>query len=247
MAVTTGPALAAGLAGLVVLLAVLASTVGLGRPAMAVGLGCGVALGLLVRWGLERSPTGRLGPGDLVTLTRGALACGVAALVAESFVTGPAVATLVGLTAVALLLDAVDGPVARHSSTVSRFGAWFDGETDAFLMLVLSVYVARAAGPWVLAIGATRYLFAAAGLLWPWLRGRLPYRYWRKVVTAVQGVVLCVAAAGVLPPGARDAALAFALVLLAESFGRDVVWLGRHRPAAAGGTDPDRSTVARQR
>ena len=59
----------------------------------------------------------------------------------------------------------------------------------------------------MLAIGAARYVFLAAG--WPlqWMRAPLPPRYWRKVVAATQGIVLTVAAAGVLPPARDDGAL----------------------------------------
>ena len=52
---------------------------------------------------------------------------------------------LVGLTAVALALDGVDGRVARRTETVTAVGARFDMEVDAFLILVLSVYVAAPA------------------------------------------------------------------------------------------------------
>ena len=93
---------------------------------------------------------------------------------------------LVALTAVALVLDAVDGWVARRTETASALGARFDMEVDAFLILVLSVYVARSAGAWVLAIGAARYAFVAAGWLLPWLRGSPPPRYWCKVVAATR-------------------------------------------------------------
>ncbi len=94
------------------------------------------------------------------------------------------------------------------------------------------MYVSRSAGAWVLAIGAARYVFLAAGWLLPWMREQLPPRYWRKVVAATQGVVLAVAAADVLPPALTQAALVVALGLLAESFGRDVWWLRSHRHAA---------------
>jgi phosphatidylglycerophosphate synthase len=188
-----------------------------------------------------------LGPADWVTLSRATLAVGVAALVAASFAGPVPVALLVALAAVALALDAVDGWVARRTGTATELGERLDGEVDAFLILVLSVYVARSAGVWVLAIGAARYAFLAAGYVMPWLRGSLPPRYWRKVVCAAQGVVLTIAAAGVLPRGIADAALAGALVLLAESFGRDVVWLwGRRREevsesAADANDDPSSS------
>ena len=94
------------------------------------------------------------------------------------------------------------------------------------------MYVARSAGAWVLAIGAARYAFLAAGWLLPWMRAQLPPRYWRKVVAATQGIVLTIAAADVLPLALTQAALLAALALLAESFGRDVGWLWIHRHAS---------------
>ncbi len=189
-----------------------------------------------------RTARATLGPADWVTLTRATLAVGVAALVIASF-SGPIpVALLVSLAAVALALDAVDGWVARRTGTATELGGRLDGEVDAFLILVLSVYVARSAGVWVLAIGAMRYAFLVAGYVAPWLRVPLPPRYWRKVACAAQGIVLTVAAAGVLPQGVADVALAGALILLAESFGRDVVWLwGKRRedsPGSAADADP---------
>jgi phosphatidylglycerophosphate synthase len=205
---------------------------------VAIGLACGAMLGIAVGRGMARSAADAFGPADLVTLTRAMLACGTAALVAQSFLDPPPVPVLVSLAVVALVLDAVDGRVARRTGTASAFGARFDGEADAFLMLVLSVYVARSWGAWVLAIGAARYVFAVAGWALPWLRRRLPFRYWRKVVTAVQGVVLTYAAADLGPPAVTYAALGVALALLTESFGRDVLWTWRRRSAPGTATSP---------
>jgi phosphatidylglycerophosphate synthase len=175
------------------------------------------------------------GPANRVTLLRAVLVCVVAVL---TFVAVPGgTPLLVGVAAVALVLDGVDGWVARRTRTASAFGARFDLEVDAFLILVLSAYVARSAGWWVLLIGAARYLFVAAGRAWPWLRGTAPPRPWCKVVAVVQGVVLTVVAADVLPLGWARLALLVALVLLAESFGREVweLWkaTGRDGRAAA--------------
>lgn len=75
----------------------------------------------------------------------------------------------------------------------------------------------------------------AAGRLLPWLRGPLPPRYWRKVVAATQGIVLAAVAAGVLPALVATAAVAAALALLTESFGRDVLWLWHHEPVQPAG------------
>lgn len=227
--VATGTGLAANLAALAGLLAGLTITVGLGATAWVVGIACALVVGATVTRALARRGVVALGPADLVTLFRATLTCGAAALVTDAYLAEPATTTLVGLAVVALVLDAVDGPVARRTRTTSDFGAIFDGEVDALLMLVMSAYVARPYGAWVLLIGVLRYAFAVAGWALPWLRGRLPFRYWRKVVTAVQGVVLTVAAAAVVPPVLMYAALVVALALLAESFGRDVWWLWARR------------------
>ncbi|HET6968985.1 MAG TPA: CDP-alcohol phosphatidyltransferase family protein, partial [Ornithinibacter sp.] len=144
---------AVGLVGLVGLLVVLWATTGLGGAGWVVGLGCGTVLvGALVR-GLARAGRETLGPADLVTLGRALLACGVAALTAESLLGHDVSPALVALTVPALALDAVDGRVARRTGTVTAFGGRFDGEVDAFLILVLSVAVAPATGWWVLAAG----------------------------------------------------------------------------------------------
>ena len=133
------------------------------------------------------------------------------------------------LAAVALCLDAVDGWVARRTGEVTELGARFDGEVDAFLILALSVYVAPECGWWVLAIGAARYLFLAGEWLLPWMRAPLPPRRWRKLVAATQGIVLTVAAAGVLPRALAQALLLAALALLTASMAQCTWWLWRRR------------------
>jgi phosphatidylglycerophosphate synthase len=221
--------LAANLVSLLALLTALDVSAGIGGAGWAAGSICGVAVTTAVTRGLPGCRAQMLGPADLVTLTRLTLSCAIAALVAESFVHPITASTVVALAAAALLLDAVDGQVARRTRTASRFGAWFDGEADAFLMLVLSVYVASSMGPGVLLVGAARYLFAMAGWVLPWMRAPLPPRYWRKVVTAIAGIVLAFASANLGANEATYAALGLTLGLLAESFGRDVWWLWRHR------------------
>ena len=132
----------------------------------------------------------------------------------------------------------VDGRVARRTGSVTPLGARFDMEADAFLILVLSVAAAPAAGWWVLAIGLARYALFAAERVWPWLRTPVPPRYWRKVVAAVQGVCLSLVVAGLLPTLEAVALLVAALALLAESFGRDVVWLVRRQQVTAAAREP---------
>jgi phosphatidylglycerophosphate synthase len=219
----------AGLIAQVLLLAALAAIVGLSGAGWVGGITCGVIADAALARGLSRYGVEGLGRADWVTLARATLAVGVAALVADSFDRPARVTMLVSLSALALALDAVDGWVARRTGTAATLGAQFDGEVDAFLILILSVYVARSAGAWVLAIGVARYAFLAAGWTLTWMRAPLPPRHWRKVVAATQGIVLTVAATGVLPRSLTEALLVAALALLAESFGRDVWWLWGHR------------------
>jgi phosphatidylglycerophosphate synthase len=220
---------AVGFLALSGLLTALGTTNGLGAAAWAVGLACAAVIDMAVVRGVVRSGGETLSPADLVTLIRAMLSCGVAALTTELLLGRSVLAPLVSIAVVALALDALDGWVARHTRTSSAFGARFDGEVDAFLIGVLSVVVARELGAWVLAIGAMRYVFGVAGWALPWLRRALPFRYWRKVVTAVQGVVLVVVAADVVPRWMSVSALVLALTLLVESFGRDIWWLWRSR------------------
>ncbi|MDG4765705.1 CDP-alcohol phosphatidyltransferase family protein [Solwaraspora sp. WMMD406] len=211
------------------LLTALAGTVGLGVAGWLAALAYGVATWALLTRALQRSDVAGWGPADTVTLARGTLVGVVTALVADSFFDPVPVALLVALAAVALAMDGVDGQVARRTGTSSRLGARFDMETDSALVLVLSVFVAVSVGWWVLAIGAFRYVFAAAARAWPWLRAPLPPRYGRKVVAAAQGIALVVASAGVFPVGWTAVGLAAALATLIWSFGRDVHWLWRTR------------------
>lgn len=223
----------AGLAGTVLILAVLAGTVGIGGAGWLVGLASGLALNLALARALWRDPSAGLGWASWITLARATLAVGVAALTAASFELPLATATLVTLASIALVLDFVDGWLARRTATESALGAKLDGEVDAFLILVLSIEVAPEVGGWVLLIGLARYVFLAAGWVYPWLRAPLPRRDWRKTVTASQGVALVIAASGAPPLAVSRILLAVALALLAESFGRDVWWLRRHRDEAS--------------
>lgn len=205
-------------------LALLAAVVGVGVVGLGLAVLVAVVAAVLVVRAAARAGVPTLGPAGSVTLARGALVVAAVALVGRD----TASAALVTLTVVALALDGVDGPVARRTGTASALGARLDVETDALLLLVLAVHVALVTGaPWVLAVALLRYAFVAAARVLPWLRGQLPVRRSAKVVAALQGVALIVAAAGVLPVGVELALVAVALVALVWSFGVSVVWLWR--------------------
>lgn len=139
--------------------------------------------------------------------------------------------TIVVVATVGAVLDAVDGPLARRSGRTSPFGARFDMETDAFLILTLSVLVWRMdkAGAWVMASGALRYLFVAGAWIWPWLNGDLPPSRRRQTVCVVQIVALILALTPVVPPSLSAPLSAAALALLVWSFWTDVAWLRQAR------------------
>jgi hypothetical protein len=68
----------------------------------------------------------------------------------------------------------------------------------------------------------------------PWLSGALPTRCSAKVVAALQGVVLVVAAALVLSRPVATALVVAALVALVWSFAQSVAWLWRARAVRTG-------------
>ncbi|MDT9695497.1 CDP-alcohol phosphatidyltransferase family protein [Streptomyces sp. P17] len=211
----------------ILVLTLLGTAIGMGPAGWLTGLAFAVATWAVLSRALHRSRLRSFGPANRVTLGRSILVGGVTALVADSFQSPPPLTLLVGLTAVALILDGVDGKVARRTGTSTALGARFDMEVDAFLILVLSVYVSVAQGPWVLLIGAMRYGFVAAARFWPWLNAPLPPSTARKTVAAFQGVFLLLAASGLLPHLVEFGVVATALAALVWSFGRDILWLWR--------------------
>lgn len=93
---------------------------------------------------------GGLGLANAVTLIRLILLLGTATLFPSAW----------GF-ALVLVLDGVDGFIARTFDEGSAFGAHFDMETDALFAALLSVTLAPAT-PWVLIAGALRPLFVLA-------------------------------------------------------------------------------------
>jgi len=230
---------------LVALLAVLTGVAGLRPPGWLAALGFAVAGWAVLAEALPRYGVRRFGPADIVTLGRSVLVGGVVALLVDTGHPRGSVWPLVVIASVALAMDAVDGKVARRTGTASEFGARFDMEVDAFLILVLSAFVATELGWWVLAIGAMRYVFVAAARLWPWLRAPLPVRMSGKAVAAAQGIVLTLAT--VLPHTAAVVLVAVALATLTWSFGHDIRWLHRHRDTAPAAAPAEQGESPRRR
>lgn len=184
---------------------------------------------MLILQGLpDHHPFQSMGPANLTTAARGVLVALLVALIGERM-TGPVQYLALSLASTATALDGLDGWLARRSNTSSRFGARFDMETDALLILTLATLTWQLgkAGVWVLLSGALRYLFVLAGLAWPWMRQPLFASFRRKAVAAIQTVALLLAIAPFVPPAASAAIAGVALLALALSFLIDVMWLRR--------------------
>jgi phosphatidylglycerophosphate synthase len=185
----------------------------------------GAVLLWLARW--SAGPT--FGAANAVTLVRAVLVLLLLAALGSA-VTSALGWLLVAVAIVAVALDGVDGALARGRGEQSDFGARFDMETDALLILVLAALVWQhdKAGAWVLLAGLLRYLFVAASYAWPWLSASLPPSRRRQAVCVVQ-IASLIGALAPLIASPASAALALAgLALLVWSFGVDVAWLARH-------------------
>jgi phosphatidylglycerophosphate synthase len=173
-----------------------------------------------------RHPFARFGLANQITAVRALLVALVVASIGEPVEeTVAAGAVVLGL--LATLLDGVDGWLARRSGTTSEFGARFDMEVDALLILALAALVWRheKAGAWVLLSGLLRYLFVIVGLALPWLAEPLPFSRRRQTICVVQIGGLMLALTPAIPPLASTLLAGIALAALCYSFLVDTLWL----------------------
>jgi phosphatidylglycerophosphate synthase len=126
--------------------------------------------------------------------------------------------------AVVFALDYIDGWLARRANGTSEFGARFDMETDALVVLVvdLELYLRGEFGPWILLTGFLRYAYVVCVALVPPRSGEVPRSKfgWRAFGTLVIGLSLALALPG--PVGTVGAAIGTAAVTL--SFARSFHW-----------------------
>ncbi|MBM3515047.1 MAG: hypothetical protein FJX59_15245 [Alphaproteobacteria bacterium] len=187
-----------------------------------------LAIGLTLIW--RHKPGDRpFGAANAVTTIRLLMACGLSGLMAASLaqpLSDDLAWSVAALAMAGLLLDGLDGVLARRFDSSTDFGARFDMEVDAFQILVLSILATTMdkAGAWIIAAGLARYLFVGAGLIWPVLMTPLPPSMRRKGVAVIQGVGLAVLAAPILVPPVSSAVAALTLILLLWSFAIDIFW-----------------------
>lgn len=189
-------------------------------------LGFGAAL--IVAFAEKSGTSASFGPANRVTLGRGAMVAMLLAMIGESGSSQGAWFVVIVASTVGAL-DGVDGWLARRHGDASEFGARFDMETDALLILTTTVLAWQygKAGPWILAGGLMRYVFVGASYLMPWMRRELPSSRRRKTVCVVQtfSLIICLAPPLAHPMSAVVAATG--LAFLTGSFAIDVMWLVR--------------------
>ena len=204
----------------------------LGLSVVSLAIASLLVMGAVVLIQLPRHyPFGHFGLCNAITLSRAALVCWLAGLIAapQSLFVAPFGWAVVGVAGLTLLLDGADGWAARKSGLMSKFGARFDMEVDSLFAIVLATLVWQSGkvGAWILLLGFFRPLFILAGLMMPKLTGPLPESWLRKLVCVIQIAVLAaLLAPAIVEPQAVWLA-AFALGLLVLSFARDVTWLIR--------------------
>ena len=195
-----------------------------------------IAIVAATRISTGNHPHATFGAANYVTSARAALVALVAGFVGERGDVAVA-ATAASLATAVTVLDGLDGWLARRSRMPSAFGARFDMEVDALLILALSMlaWTNDKAGAWVVASGLLRYLFVVAGWIWPWMdRPLLPSRR-RQTVCVIQIIALIAVVTPLVTPPLSTVIAAAALAVLVASFAVDTSWLieRRRQPVSA--------------
>jgi len=161
------------------------------------------------------TPSGRFGLANAVTAAR-LLVLLTLTLPAHVL---PAWSALM-ITLLILALDLLDGWLARQRGDASAFGAHFDMETDALLVLVvtLRLWLGQGDPPWVLISGCLRYGYVLWLWGWPGSGREAPRSRLGRGAFALLMLTLC---SGLVLPGfAGHVAVALGTLVVSLSFAR---------------------------
>ena len=201
-----------------------------------------IILGLALR-GLKWHPHSRYGAANCITTARASGTALVAAIIpiasplnvqlsadvldTQILFAEYALWLITVFIVVLLILDGLDGYLARRSALMSQFGARFDMEVDALLILVISVLIWQSGevGIWIVSLGLMRYFFVAASLVYQPLAAELYPSLRRKTVCVIQLVVLCAIVSPVIHAPLSGVLGVIGLICLIASFARDIRWL----------------------
>lgn len=175
-----------------------------------------ISFGVLLWLGRDvYTPSGRFGWANRITALRLFALLSLTLPLAEALEPWP---LLVILTVLAL--DLLDGHLARAFGDASLFGAHFDMESDAQLVLVvtLHLWLGKGMGAWVLCAGLLRYLYVIWLWLWPGLRREAPRSRLARAAFALTMTGLC--GGLLLPPPWSSASVWCGTVIVTWSFAR---------------------------
>ena len=194
-------------------------------------------IGALVFWYLPRHHCHeQFGLANSVTLLRAALVSWLAGFIFEpEIIRDPIFAwSLMSAGFVVLLLDGVDGWLARKTGQSSSFGARFDMEIDSLFAIVLALMVWQTGkiGAWVLLLGLPRPIFVVVAWFVPYLSNPLPESRARKTICVIQIAALVALLAPIFDAQINRLVALSVLALLAWSFWRDTRWLMSNRVAS---------------
>jgi len=145
------------------------------------------------------TPGGSFGWANLVTSLR----LGLVLLLLTAFHGAPRpLGALVVITSFAL--DGLDGWLARRTGQASAFGAHYDMEVDALLVLAVALELRQAGGygVWILISGLWRYLYVLCVAWLPPRGGEAPRS---RLGRSAFGILICCLAAGLAFPGSTGA------------------------------------------
>jgi phosphatidylglycerophosphate synthase len=129
-------------------------------------------------------------------------------------------------------LDGLDGLVARRLDAESPFGALFDAEADAFLVLAATVelWSSGKLALWVLLGGVLRYAYVLCLAWFPARAGGVPRSRFARY--AFGAVVLALALALILPSPLDALVAGLGTAWLTLSFLRSFIWLYERRDSS---------------
>lgn len=164
-----------------------------------------------------------LGACNVTTAIRLGLTAALAAVIA-GVASDTAAWAVFALATIVLVLDGVDGWLARRRALSSEFGARFDMEVDAALAGILALIAVSAGrgGAELIVLGGARYIFVAAGLALPWLNGPLDESLRRKIICVLQIGALVAMTLPIMSDGTARAIGVPAALLVVWSFARDI-------------------------
>ncbi|MEO0345806.1 MAG: CDP-alcohol phosphatidyltransferase family protein [Pseudomonadota bacterium] len=193
--------------------------------AQVVALACIVLFGGLLLGQRQRLVRHQTPPGlaNLLTLFRLVLLIAVLCLF-DSLTPALAFVAFAGN----VMLDVLDGRIARARNETDRFGSHFDMEVDAVYVLTAGLYFHLVAGIaiWIVVPGLLRYVYRVA--VWGLAGGDFAERrrQYAAVIAGMSFALLC--AATLLPGATQQLALALTTLLLCGSFAVSFTELFRH-------------------